>query len=102
MDYASFCNGTHGKTLDLHLPDGSGLVAPGVTNKTGGLIVIAEDDDTARVAASPAAVDESRIRVVKPRIGGGFGVKQEVLIEDICAHLTIATGRPVRSKATSG
>ena len=29
-------------------------------------------------------------------IGGGFGVKQEVLIEDICAHLTIATGRPVR------
>lgn len=36
-----------------------------------------------------------RIRVVKPRIGGGFGGKQEVLIEDIAAHLTIATGRPV-------
>jgi putative selenate reductase molybdopterin-binding subunit len=37
-----------------------------------------------------------RIRVIKPRIGGGFGAKQEVLIEDIAAHLTIATGRPVR------
>jgi putative selenate reductase molybdopterin-binding subunit len=37
-----------------------------------------------------------RIRVIKPRIGGGFGVKQEVLIEDIVGHLTIATGRPVR------
>ncbi len=36
-----------------------------------------------------------RIRVIKPRIGGGFGGKQEVLIEDVAAHLTIATGKPV-------
>jgi putative selenate reductase molybdopterin-binding subunit len=36
-----------------------------------------------------------RIRVIKPRIGGGFGGKQEVMIEDVAAHLTIATGRPV-------
>ncbi len=36
-----------------------------------------------------------RIRVIKPRIGGGFGGKQEVLVEDVAAHLTIATGRPV-------
>jgi putative selenate reductase molybdopterin-binding subunit len=36
-----------------------------------------------------------RIRVIKPRIGGGFGGKQEVLIEDVVAHLTIATRRPV-------
>jgi putative selenate reductase molybdopterin-binding subunit len=33
--------------------------------------------------------------VIKPRIGGGFGGKQEVLIEDVAAHLTIATRRPV-------
>ena len=38
----------------------------------------------------------SRIRVIKPRIGGGFGVKQEMLLEDIVGHLTIKTGRPVR------
>jgi putative selenate reductase molybdopterin-binding subunit len=37
-----------------------------------------------------------RIRVLKPRIGGGFGGKQEMLIEDLCGHLTLATGRPVR------
>lgn len=37
-----------------------------------------------------------KIRVIKPRIGGGFGGKQEMLLEDLCAHLTIATGRPVR------
>lgn len=36
-----------------------------------------------------------RIRVIKPRIGGGFGGKQEILSEDVAAHLTIATGRPV-------
>jgi len=36
-----------------------------------------------------------RIRVIKPRIGGGFGGKQEILIEDVAAHLTIATGHPV-------
>ncbi|MDJ0953173.1 MAG: molybdopterin-dependent oxidoreductase [Acidimicrobiia bacterium] len=36
------------------------------------------------------------IRIVKPRIGGGFGVKQEMLIEDIVGHLALATGRPVR------
>ena len=36
-----------------------------------------------------------RIRVIKPRIGGGFGGKQEVLMEDVPAHLTIATKRPV-------
>ena len=36
-----------------------------------------------------------RIRVIKPRIGGGFGGKQEVMIEDVAGHLTIATGRPV-------
>ncbi len=37
-----------------------------------------------------------RIRVVKPSVGGGFGAKQDLLLEDICAHLTIATRRPVR------
>ncbi len=37
-----------------------------------------------------------KIRVIKPRIGGGFGNKQEMILEDLCAHLTLATGHPVR------
>ncbi len=41
-----------------------------------------------------------RIRVIKPRIGGGFGGKQEILMEDVAAHLTIATGRPVMYEYT--
>ncbi|MCS7011688.1 MAG: molybdopterin-dependent oxidoreductase, partial [Anaerolineales bacterium] len=48
-----------------------------------------------RMVAPLLGLPVKRIRVIKPRIGGGFGGKQEVLIEDIPAHLTIATGRPV-------
>ena len=40
------------------------------------------------------------IRVIKPRIGGGFGAKQEMLIEDIVGHLVLATGHPVRLELT--
>jgi putative selenate reductase molybdopterin-binding subunit len=48
-----------------------------------------------RVLAPLLNLPVKRIRVIKPRIGGGFGGKQEILIEDIAAHLTIATKRPV-------
>jgi putative selenate reductase molybdopterin-binding subunit len=48
-----------------------------------------------RILAPVLQLPVKRIRVIKPRIGGGFGGKQEVLVEDVAAHLTIATGRPV-------
>lgn len=48
-----------------------------------------------RILAPVLGLPVKRIRVIKPRIGGGFGSKQEVLTEDVAAHLTIATGRPV-------
>lgn len=53
-----------------------------------------------RILAPVLDLPAKRIRVIKPRIGGGFGGKQEVLIEDVAAHLTIATGRPVRFEYT--
>ncbi len=53
-----------------------------------------------RILAPVLGLPIKQIRVVKPRIGGGFGGKQEVLIEDVAAHLTIATGRPVRYETT--
>ncbi len=53
-----------------------------------------------RMVAPLIGLPVKRIRVVKPRIGGGFGGKQEMLIEDLCAHLTVATGRPVRFEYT--
>lgn len=48
-----------------------------------------------RILAPVLGLPIKRIRVIKPRIGGGFGGKQEILIEDVAAHLTIATGKPV-------
>ncbi len=48
-----------------------------------------------RMLAPVLELPVKRIRVIKPRIGGGFGGKQEVLMEDVAAHLTIATKRPV-------
>ncbi len=53
-----------------------------------------------RMLAPLIGIPEKRIRVIKPRIGGGFGNKQEMLLEDLCAHLTIITGRPVRMEYT--
>lgn len=49
-----------------------------------------------RMIAPVLGLPVKRIRVIKPRIGGGFGNKQEMLIEDVAAHLTIATGKPVQ------
>ncbi len=55
-----------------------------------------------RILSPVLGLAAKRIRVIKPRIGGGFGGKQEVMIEDVAAHLTIATGRPVRFEYTRG
>ena len=47
-----------------------------------------------RYLAQIFGIPETRIRVVKPRIGGGFGCKQEVLLEDVVAMFALRTGRP--------
>ncbi len=52
-----------------------------------------------RILAPVLGLTEGQIRVIKPRIGAGFGNKQEIY-EDIPAHLTIATGRPVLLELT--
>ncbi len=52
-----------------------------------------------RILAPVLGLTEKQIRVIKPRIGAAFGNKQEIY-EDIPAHLTIATGRPVLLELT--
>ncbi len=47
-----------------------------------------------RIVAQTLEIPIRRIRVVKPRIGGGFGVKQEVLLEDIAGWVALKTRRP--------
>ncbi len=53
-----------------------------------------------RMVAPLIGLPVKQIRVVKPRIGGGFGNKQEMILEDLCAHLTLATNRPVQMELT--
>lgn len=48
-----------------------------------------------RIVARCLQLPVSQIRVIKPRIGGGFGGKQEVFLEGLCAACTRKTGRPV-------
>jgi putative selenate reductase molybdopterin-binding subunit len=53
-----------------------------------------------RIIAPLIGLPVKQIRVIKPRIGGGFGGKQEMLLEDLCALLTMKTGRPVQLEMT--
>ena len=41
-----------------------------------------------------------RVRVVVGRVGGGFGGKQELIVEDLVALATLRTGRPVQYELT--
>jgi putative selenate reductase molybdopterin-binding subunit len=47
-----------------------------------------------RLLAHILGIAEERIRVIKERVGGGFGAKQDLVLEDLCAFVTHATGRP--------
>ena len=53
-----------------------------------------------RIISQILGIPINNIRVVKPRIGGGFGTKQEIVLEDICALMTLRTKRPVRMEYT--
>ncbi|NCQ52506.1 MAG: molybdopterin-dependent oxidoreductase [Caldiserica bacterium] len=49
-----------------------------------------------RIVAQVLEIPVQNIRVIKPRIGGGFGVKQEIILEEISAFITLKTSRPAR------
>ncbi len=53
-----------------------------------------------RMLAQILEIPEARIRVIKPRVGGGFGDKQELVVEDLVGVLALRTGRPVRLEFT--
>ncbi len=53
-----------------------------------------------RIVAACCELPVGGIRVIKPRIGGGFGVKQEILLEDVCSMLTLRSRRPVKIEYT--
>lgn len=53
-----------------------------------------------RVIAKVLGIPETKIHVIKERVGGGFGSKQDVILEDVAAFATYSTGRPVYYRYT--
>lgn len=54
-----------------------------------------------RIVGQALGLPWGRIRVIKPYIGGGFGNKQDVIIEPLTAAMSLAVnGRPVRYTLT--
>ena len=49
-----------------------------------------------RILSIALGIPKSKVRVMKPRIGGGFGAKQTVVTEVYPAIVTIKTGRPAK------
>lgn len=49
-----------------------------------------------RIVARGLNISKSRVRVVKPRIGGGFGAKQTAICEIFPAFVTYMTGKPAK------
>jgi CO/xanthine dehydrogenase Mo-binding subunit/aerobic-type carbon monoxide dehydrogenase small subunit (CoxS/CutS family) len=55
-------------------------------------------DELARILG----LERDRVRVFTSRVGGGFGGKQELLVEDLVGLATLRTGRPVQYETTRG
>lgn len=53
-----------------------------------------------RILSRALGIPKSRIRVEKPRIGGGFGAKQTAVCEVYPAFVTLKTGRPAKINYT--
>lgn len=49
-----------------------------------------------RILSHALDIPKSKIRVIKPRIGGGFGAKQTVVTEVYPALVTLRTGKPAK------
>ena len=55
---------------------------------------------TRRILSNALGIPKSRIRVEKPRIGGGFGAKQTAVCDVYPAFVTMKTGRPAKINYT--
>lgn len=53
-----------------------------------------------RIVAKVCGIDENRIHVIKEKVGGGYGSKQDILVEDVAAYATWITRRPILCRNT--
>ena len=55
---------------------------------------------TRRALADLFGLDPAKVRVLCERMGGGFGAKQEMLVEDVVALAVLKTGQPIKLEFT--
>ena len=48
-----------------------------------------------RICGWVTGLPENKIHVIKTRVGGGYGSKQDILIEDLTGYAAYVTGRPI-------
>ena len=53
-----------------------------------------------RIVGWVTGLPENKIHIIKARVGGGYGSKQDILIEDLTSYASFVTGRPVFCRNT--
>ncbi len=48
-----------------------------------------------RIVATQLGIPENKVRVIKERVGGGYGSKQDILLDELAAWAAWTTARPV-------
>jgi putative selenate reductase molybdopterin-binding subunit len=50
---------------------------------------------TRRIVAKVCQIDENKVHVIKEKVGGGYGSKQDILVEDVAGYATWLTRRAI-------
>lgn len=53
-----------------------------------------------RIVSWVCGIPENKIHVIKERVGGGYGSKQDILVEDLTGYAAWVTGKPVYYRNT--
>lgn len=53
-----------------------------------------------RIVAWVCQIPENKIHVIKEKVGGGYGSKQDILVEDLVSYATWITGKPIYYRNT--
>ena len=53
-----------------------------------------------RIVAKVCEIPENKVHVIKEKVGGGYGSKQDILIEDLVGYAVWKTGKPIYYRNT--
>ncbi|MBO5770688.1 MAG: molybdopterin-dependent oxidoreductase Mo/Fe-S-binding subunit [Spirochaetales bacterium] len=53
-----------------------------------------------RIVGWVCQIPENKIHIIKERVGGGYGSKQDILVEDLVGYCTWITGKPIYYRNT--